>query len=161
MKDSKTARGEGSLNLSMNKRTHRLWRKTSLVLSLRQFREAQNAGPYLNALPRTAYAACLPPSLPALPHSCQSCSRRPQVNAGCARLKCSLYPDAHAWNAHPTLTRPVKTLDSIPFPYSGSWCAEGWLILIAPQIHSPNRPAPHPLHAGAIKSAQSAQMPPV
>lgn len=138
MKDSKTARGEGSLNLSMNKRTHRLWRKTSLVLSLRQFREAQNAGPHLNALHRTAYTPaflCCPPSTqssrsapqlsvlqPAPPSECRVLTLEVLTLPGCSRLKCSPFP-------HPT--REDTRLHSFPlfgilvcrrltYPYSSS-----------------------------------------
>lgn len=151
MKDSKTARGKGSLNLSMNKRTRRLWRKTSLVLSLRQSEKLRMQAP--TSMPCTelpmclpSYAARLPPSLPALPHGCQSCSRHPHVNAGCSHLKCSLYP-------HPT--REDTRLHS--FPLFGILVCRG----LTYPYSSSNRPAPHPLYAGATKSAQSAQMPPV
>lgn len=109
MKDSKTARREGGLNLSMNKRAQEPWRKASLDLSLRQLREVRTQDPTsvpFTELPATLLC-CLPSTWPA--------RSAPQLP-----VRQSASPNERRVLTLQWLTLPVKTLNPIPFPYSGS-----------------------------------------
>lgn len=142
MKDSKTAGGKGSLNLSMNKRTHRLWRKTSLVLSLRQLEKLRIQAP--TSMPCT--------ELPMCPPSTQSSRSAPQLSVlqSAPPRECRVLtlpsPDREDTRPHSFPLFGILVCRGLTYPYSSS-----------NPLSKPSRSTP----TGAIKSAQSAQMPPV